>query len=71
MQRAMRMAETARRSTWSSMAMEFDRRIFDSWSWSVRTEELAGADDDRPPWQTLGSILPPLEGLLLLSEKRV
>ena len=68
-QRAMRMAEAAHRSTWSSMAMEFDRRIFESCSWSVRTEEPAGAGDDGPAWQTSGAILPPLEEVLLRSRK--
>ena len=55
----MRMAETARRSTWSSMAMEFDRRIFDVWSWDVKNELLAGVDVGRTAWQTTGAILPP------------
>ena len=49
--------------------MEFDRRIFDSWSWSVQIKALARDGVEGPPWQTSGAILPPPEGLLLRSRK--
>ena len=65
----MRIAEAARRSTLRSDTSEFYLRIFDSWSCCVRIKKLAGAGDDGPTWQTSGPILPPLEGVLLRSEK--
>ena len=64
----MSMAEAARRLTWSSMAMEFDPRIFDVWSWDAEKELLAGVDVDRTAQQTTAAILPPQEGLHLRSK---
>ena len=58
----MRIAEAARRSTLRSDTSEFYLRIFDSWSCGMRTEELAGAGVDGPPWQTYRAFLPPAAG---------
>ena len=66
----MRLADAPRRSTVRSNALEFYLRIFDVCSWDVENEELAGAGDDGPPWQTSAAILPPQEGLHLRSKKR-
>jgi hypothetical protein len=67
----MRNAEAARRSTLRSNELAFYLRIFDDKSWAAYSKDLTQAGVDRPPWQTLGAILPPLEGLLLRSEKRI
>ena len=65
----MRMAEAAHRSTWSSMAMEFDPRIFDVWSWDVEIKQLAGFGVDGPPSQPSASFQQPAEGGMENGEK--
>ena len=60
----MQIAEAPRRSTLRSDTSEFYLRIFDSWSCGMLAEELAGAGDDGPAWQTFGAFLPlPPRGL--------